>query len=191
MNQQELLAKFEELGVLLNGHFKLTSGLHSKQYMQCAKLFECPKQAGEVLKHLITHLPEGIETVIAPAIGGVTVGYEIARQLGCRFVFAERQDGKMTFRRGFQLTPSEKVIAVEDVITTGGSVKEVIDLAKESGAEVLGVATVVDRSQGKADFDMPLTSLITMEIEVFEPESCPLCAEGMEIQSPGSRQQTK
>lgn len=191
MTDQELLAKFEELGVLLTGHFKLTSGLHSKQYMQCAKLFEYPKQAGEVLEHLISQLPEGIETIIAPAIGGITVGYEVARQLGCRFIFTERQDGKMTFRRGFGLKPGEKVLAIEDVITTGGSVKEVIDLARESGADVLGVTTVVDRSQAKAEFDIPLTSLVTMEIEVFEPGNCPLCADGIEIQSPGSRAQNK
>lgn len=191
MTNQELLAKFEELGVLLTGHFKLTSGLHSKQYMQCAKLFEYPKQAQEILEHLISKLPQGIDTVVAPAIGGITVGYEVAGQLGCRFIFAERQDGKMTFRRGFQLKSGEKILAIEDVITTGGSVKEVIDLARESGAEVLGVATVVDRSQGKAEFDVPLTSLVTMEIEVFAPEKCPLCAEGREIQSPGSRGQKK
>lgn len=187
MTNQELLAQFQSLGVLQTGHFKLTSGLHSEQYMQCAKLFEYPGKAGEVVGALLPQLPETIETVVAPAIGGITVGYELARLLGCRFVFAERQDGNMTFRRGFTLRPGEKVLAVEDVVTTGGSVQEVVDLAKESGAEVLGVATIVDRSQGKATFGVPFYPLVSMGITVYHPDACPLCREGVALQAPGSR----
>lgn len=187
MTNQELLAEFQRLGVLQTGHFKLTSGLHSEQYMQCAKLFEYPREAEKVVEALVSKLPNGIDTVIAPAIGGVTVGYELARLLGCRFIFAERQDGKMTFRRGFALRPSERALAVEDVVTTGGSVQEVVDLARESGAEVLGVATIVDRSQGKADFGVPFYPLVSAEIKIYEPDECPLCNQGIALQAPGSR----
>lgn len=187
MKNHKLLQEFHELGVLQTGHFKLTSGLHSEQYMQCAKLFEYPQTASEIVKTLIPKLPGEIDTVIAPAIGGVTVGYELARLLGCRFIFAERQDGNMTFRRGFMLQPGEKVLAVEDVVTTGGSVQEVVDLARDCGAEVLGVAAIVDRSQGKANFGVAFSALVHMEITVYDPKSCPLCAKGLPLQSPGSR----
>ncbi|NMB19748.1 MAG: orotate phosphoribosyltransferase [Firmicutes bacterium] len=187
MTNQELLAVFARLGVLQTGHFELTSGLHSEQYMQCARLFEYPREASDVVEALQAQLPEGIETVIAPAIGGITVGYELARLLGCRFIFAERQENKMAFRRGFTLTVGERVLAVEDVVTTGGSVREVVELARVSGAEVLGVATIVDRSQGQADFGVPFYPLMSTEIRVFDPEQCPLCEAGVALQSPGSR----
>lgn len=187
MNENKLLDIFKDLGVLQTGHFQLTSGLHSGQYIQCAKLFEYPERASEVLSLLLPQLPQGTETIVAPAVGGITVGYELARLLGRRFVFAERQQGKMAFRRGFALAPGEKVLAVEDVITTGGSVQEVIDLARQAGAQVLGVAAVVDRSAGQAQFDVSLTSLLQVEIEVYQPEQCPLCAEGIPLSQPGSR----
>lgn len=187
MTNQELLAQFQELGVLQTGHFRLTSGLHSEHYMQCAKLFEYPKKAAEVVARLLPKLPTGIDTVIAPAIGGVTVGYELARLLGCRSIFAERQEGRMAFRRGFALKPGERILVVEDVVTTGGSVQEVVDLAMECGAEILGVAAVVDRSQGRADFGVPFYPLLSMEITVYHPETCPLCVQGVPLQSPGSR----
>ncbi|MCK9525290.1 MAG: orotate phosphoribosyltransferase [Limnochordia bacterium] len=182
-----MLAEFEKLGVLQTGHFKLTSGLHSEQYMQCAKLFEHPREAAKVVEALLAKLPNGVETVIAPAIGGITVGYELARLLGCRFIFAERQDGTMTFRRGFAVRTGERVLAVEDVVTTGGSVREVVDLARDFGAEVLGVAAVVDRSQGKADFGVPFYPLVRADIRVYDPEQCPLCGAGVALQTPGSR----
>ncbi len=188
MTNLKIITVFQKLGVLQKGHFQLTSGLHSPEYMQCAKLFEYPKKASQVLQELLPRLPQDIETIIAPAIGGITVGYEMARLLGCRFVFAERQEGQMTFRRGFALSPGERVLAVEDVITTGGSVREVIDLAKEAQAQVLGVASVVDRSQGKANFGVPFVSLITMEIKTYEPDHCPLCAKQVPLNRPGSRQ---
>lgn len=187
MSERKLLHTFKEKGVLQTGHFQLTSGLHSGQYIQCAKLFEFPQQAAQVLKELLPQLPQGTETIVAPAIGGITVGYELARLLGCRFIFAERQDGRMAFRRGFSLTPGEKVLAVEDVITTGGSVQEVIDLARESQAQVLGVAAVVDRSAGRTEFDVSLVSLLQLEIEVHQSAECPFCAEGIPLTQPGSR----
>lgn len=187
MTNQEMLAKLEELDVLQQGHFKLTSGLHSEQYMQCAKLFEYPLAAAEIVANLVIKLPEGIETIISPAIGGITVGYELARQLGVRFIFAERQEGKMTLRRGFSLKAGEKVLAVEDVVTTGGSVQEVVNLAREYGAELLGVAALVDRSQGQADFGLPFYPLAKMQIKIYDPKDCPLCAKELPLNSPGSR----
>lgn len=187
MTKQEVLEIFAELGVLQTGHFQLTSGLHSEQYMQCAKLFEYPQRAGEIVESLLPQLPTGIETVVAPAIGGITVGYELAKLLGCRFIFAERQGGQMTFRRGFSLKPGERVLAVEDVVTTGGSIKEVMELARECGADILGVATIVDRSQGQVDFGVPFRSLLSVGIKAHEPTTCPLCAQGIPLHAPGSR----
>ena len=186
MTNEALLEEFQRLGVLQTGHFQLTSGLHSEQYMQCAKLFEYPR-ASRIMQALLPKLPGGIETVIAPAIGGITVGYELASLLGCRFIFAERQDGKMVVRRGFALEPGEKVLAVEDVVTTGGSVQEVVDLARGSKAQILGVAALVDRSRGPADFQVPFYSLVQMEIAVYDPTDCPLCTKGVALQAPGSR----
>lgn len=187
MNKSKLLHTLIEMGVLQQGHFQLTSGLHSKQYIQCAKLFEYPQQAAEVLNDFLPRLAQGTETIAAPAIGGITVGYELARLLGCRFVFAERRDGKMAFRRGFALAPGEKVLVVEDVVTTGGSMQEVVDLARRCGAKVLGVAAVVDRSGGRSKVDLPVTSLLSLEIEVYKPADCPLCAKGIALDQPGSR----
>lgn len=187
MNESKLLHTLIEMGVLQIGHFQLTSGLHSERYIQCAKLFEYPRRAAEVLKEFLPQLPQGTETIATPAIGGITVGYELARLLGSRFVFAERKDGKMAFRRGFSLTPGERVLVVEDVITTGGSAQEVIDLAREWGAQVLGVAAVVDRSGGRSQVDIPVTSLLRLEIEVYQPADCPLCAKMIPLAQPGSR----
>ncbi|HKM18383.1 MAG: orotate phosphoribosyltransferase [Firmicutes bacterium] len=187
MTGQELLAKFRELGALKTGHFQLTSGLHSGQYMQCAAIFEYPKAASEIIKLLIPKLPQDIDTVIAPAIGGINLGYEVARALQCRFVFTEREQGKMALRRGFTLTAGEKVLVVEDVVTTGGSVREVIEIARCHGCLVQVVACLVDRSQGKVDFPAPFIPLMRMEIETFQPDQCPLCAANLPITKPGSR----
>lgn len=187
MSEAKILKVFKELGVLQNGHFQLTSGLHSQEYVQCAKLFEYPRQAGEVLESFLPWLPQGTETIIAPAIGGITVGYELARLWDRRFLFAERREGRMTFRRGFELKPGEKVLVAEDVITTGGSVQEVIDLAKASQAEILGVAVLVDRSCRQVDFGVSLSSLLKLDMKVYRPEECPLCARNLPLNQPGSR----
>ncbi len=187
MTREELLALFEELGALQTGHFQLTSGLHSGQYVQCAAVFEHPKIAGRIVKQLLNRIPKDVDTVIAPAIGGITLGYETARSLGCRFIFAERENGVMTLRRGFSLKPQEKVLIVEDVVTTGGSVKEVLEIAWSYHCKILGVASLVDRSHGKADFGVPFTSLLTLTIETYKPQDCPLCATGEPITKPGSR----
>ncbi|HHY10651.1 MAG TPA: orotate phosphoribosyltransferase [Firmicutes bacterium] len=186
MNKKGLLASLHKLGVIQTGHFRLTSGLHSPEYVQCAKLFERPQKASLVLQDLLDRLPGGIETVIAPAIGGITVGYELARLLKCRFIFAERENGRMALRRGFKISAGEKLLVAEDVVTTGGSVREVIDLIKTNGGSVLGVAAVMDRSGGQAAFRVPFWAAAELNIEVYEPASCPLCAADMPLTKPGS-----
>jgi len=189
MTKEEIQKLFKDLGVLLTGHFKLTSGRHSDKYLQCAKLMQYPTETEKVCKHLKKSLKDlDIETVIGPAIGGVNLSYEMARALGCRSIFAERDaEGKMTFRRGFTLKPKEKVLVVEDVVTTGGSVKEVIDLAKDHEADVVAVAALVDRSGKKVDFGVPAHYLLEIEVKSYLPEECPLCKKGLPIEKPGSR----
>lgn len=187
MKRQEIIEFIKEIGVLQEGHFKLTSGLHSKQYMQCAKVFEQPKNAEKLVTALKKSLPSNIDTVIAPAIGGICMGYELAHTLGSRFIFAERQNGQMTLRRGFKLSPGERVLIAEDVVTTGGSVKEVLEIAREAGCDPIGVTALVDRSNGSVDFGIPFYPLLKMEVAAYQPKECPLCQQGMAIDKPGSR----
>jgi orotate phosphoribosyltransferase len=187
MNKDQIIGFMKEIGVLQNGHFKLTSGLHSNQYMQCAAIFKLPAYAEKLVTLLKEQLPKEVDTVITPAIGGILMGYELARALECNSIFAERQNGIMTLRRGFHLNPGEKVLVAEDVVTTGGSVKEVLEIVKTAGCEVVGVAALVDRSNGKADFGVPFFRLLEMDITTYRPEECPLCKQGLAIDKPGSR----
>lgn len=189
LDQKEILQIFMDTGALLRGHFLLTSGKHSAQYMQCAQVLQYPRQAAQLGAELAAQFAgTGIETVIGPAMGGILVAHEVGRALGVKAIFTERQNGVMTLRRGFTLSPGQKVLVVEDVITTGGSVREVIAIVKEAGAIPVGVGVLVDRSGGKADFDgLLLHSLLQMNIEAFEPENCPLCAQGLPWEKPGSR----
>ncbi len=189
LTRDEIMQVFKDTGALLQGHFLLTSGKHSAQYMQCAQVLQYPEKAAALGKELGAKF-EGsdIDTVIAPAVGGIIVAHEVGRALDVKAIFTERLNGEMTLRRGFGLSPGEKVLVVEDVITTGGSVKEVIRVVKEAGAIPVGVGVLVDRSGGMADFEgLPIHSLIQMNIEVFEPETCPLCAQGLPAEKPGSR----
>ena len=185
----EIMAIFKESGALRQGHFVLTSGKHSAQYMQCAQVLQYPWLAatlGEALARCFTGVE--VETVVGPAMGGIIVAHEVGRTLGVKALFAERQDGKMTLRRGFALKPGEKVLVVEDVITTGGSVQEVLAMVKALGAVPVGVGVLVDRSGGQANFaGLPFHSLLSMPIEAFSPEDCPLCAQGIPREKPGSR----
>lgn len=187
MTSQELLQEFIELGALKEGHFQLTSGLHSQQYVQCAAVFEYPNKAEKIVAELVKKLPRDLDTVIAPAVGGINLGYEVAKALNCRFIFAEREQGKMTLRRGFHLQPQERVLVVEDVVTTGGSVQEILEIAKNNYCRVQAVASLVDRSGGKVDFKAPYFSLLKLEIETYSPENCSLCKAGVPIMKPGSR----
>ncbi len=186
MNKEEILKIFKETGVMLEGHFLLTSGRHSDRYMQCAKLFVDPKISEKFAKQLADKF-SGIDIVAGPAVGGIILAYEVARQLGVGNVFFERQDGKMTLRRGFEIPEGAKVLVVEDVVTTGGSVKEVIEEVKKLGAEVAAVGSIVDRSNGKVDFGVPFEAVLSMEVVSYEEDDCPLCKQGMPAVKPGSR----
>lgn len=185
---EEILRLFRDTGALLEGHFQLTSGLHSPQYFQCAKILQYPEHAAmlsEMAREKFAVRKPGV--VIAPAVGGIIVAHEVARHLSARALFAERQDGKMNLRRGFQIDRDEKILVCEDVVTTGGSVQEVIDLVRAFGGEVVGVFCIVDRSAGKANFGVPLVSTLQLAPETFKPEACPLCAAGGKAEKPGSR----
>lgn len=188
MKREEIINIFKEAGVLLEGHFLLTSGRHSKQYLQCAKLFQLPKYSEVISKELADKFKDAeIDVVIGPAIGGIILAYEVAKQLNVKNVFAERENGQMTLRRGFSINEGDKVLVVEDVVTTGGSVKEVIDIVKEMKGEVVGVGSVVDRSSNNRKFDEELKSVIKFEIETFSSDECPMCKENIPVVKPGSR----
>ncbi len=187
MTELNVLELFSRLSVLKEGHFRLTSGRHSAKYMQCAALFEHPREAERVVAELLPKLPDAVDAVAAPAIGGILMGYETARALGVRSVFAEREEGRMTLRRGFSVQPGEKILLVEDVVTTGGSVREVMELLSEAGAKIVAVASIVDRSGGTAAFGVPFIPLVSVAIETYTPEECPLCRAGQPIVKPGSR----
>ena len=182
---------FKESGAIFEGHFKLTSGLHSGVYMQCAKLLQYPDRADRLARAAAGILSKDIDigkvdTVISPAVGGILWGYMLAFRIEKKMIFTERADGEMKLRRGFDLKSGEKVIIAEDVITTGGSVKEVIKICEDRGAEVAGVISIVDRNSG-IDFGYPYYNMLKIDIEIFEPEKCPMCHKGQEIVYPGSR----
>ena len=188
----DLLDVFVERGALLEGHFLLSSGLHSPRYLQCARVLMDPPLATRLGADLGARLREAVGgqapgAVVAPALGGVLVAHEVARALGCRGLFTERQDGVMTLRRGFTLAPGETVIVVEDAITTGKSTREVMDAMASAGARVIAVGSIVDRSTGAIDFGVPLRSLMRLEVPTYSADACPLCATGPPPVKPGSR----
>jgi len=188
MDSQYFLDIFRQTGALLDGHFKLTSGLHSDTYFQCAKVLQHPEHLTTICKGIADHFNGcKIDKVISPAIGGIVVGTETGRQLGVTTVFAERKEGKMTLRRGFEITRGEQVLVVEDVITTGGSVAEVIEIVREHGGEIAGVGTVVDRSNGNVRLVDNQFSILSLEVRSYQPDECPLCKQGIPIDAPGSR----
>jgi len=188
VTEKEILGLFEKSGALLKGHFKLSSGLHSEKYLQCALILQYPDIAERLSKALANKFSaEKIDVVIGPALGGVTLAYEAARALGVRGLFTERQNGKMVLRRGFSISRGEKVLVVEDVVTTGGSTKEVIDLVKSFGADVVGVGSIIDRSGAGIDFGAPFRSLAKVNVETFEEKDCLLCKKSIPVTKPGSR----
>ena len=189
MTEKEVLGLFEKSGALLRGHFKLSSGLHSEKYLQCALVLQYPGIAEKLSKALADKFSaEKIDVVIGPALGGVTLAYEVARAIGSRGLFTERQDGKMVLRRGFSISKGEKVLVVEDVVTTGGSTKEVIELVKSFGANIVGVGSIIDRSSvAGIDFGAPFKPLAKVAVETFEEDKCPLCKNQTPITKPGSR----
>jgi len=190
LSKEQAVKIFTESGALMEGHFKLTSGRHSNRYMQCAQVLQYPAYTEELARHLAEKFAgEKIDYVVGPAMGGIIVSYEVARQLKVPSMFTERQDGQMSLRRGFKIGTGDRVLVVEDVVTTGGSVVEVMDVVRKLGGEIAGVGVLVDRSAGKVDFGVPLQSVLSMDIESWEADSCPLCKAGQgEAVKPGSRQ---
>ncbi|MDD3667071.1 MAG: orotate phosphoribosyltransferase [Bacteroidales bacterium] len=189
LTNERVVEVLKEAGVLLEGHFLLTSGKHSNKYLQCAKIFKNTKYSEELCAELASFfINDKVDVVIGPAMGAVQMAYEVSRTLACPNIFAEREDGKLTLRRGFEILPGQRVLVVEDVITTGGSVVEVIDIVKDAGGIVVGVGVIVDRSGGKIDFGVPLKSVISMNVEAWEASECPICKEGkIPLVKPGSR----
>lgn len=188
LSAEEILKIFKDCGALLEGHFLLSSGLHSSQYLQCALVLQYPTHAERLCSMLSRHFAgQGIQVVAAPALGGIVVAYEVARALGARALFTERVEGQMTLRRGFQIQPGERTLVVEDVITTGGSTREVMAAVEEHGGVVVGVGSLVDRSGG-VHLGVKQHALLHLNIPNYPPEACPLCREGKPLMKPGSRQ---
>ena len=191
MTEDEVLAEFRASQALLEGHFLLSSGRHSAYYLQCARVLMDPERAGRLALALVQKLPRElrsqVEKVVSPAMGGIIIGHEVGRALGVRALFAERQDGALTLRRGFVIAENDRVLVVEDVLTTGGSTRETMQVAKASGARVVGAASIVNRSAGPPDVDVPFASLLDVDLPTHEPGSCPLCAQGLPVVKPGSR----
>lgn len=188
MTREEIIEIFKKCGAMLEGHFLLTSGRHSDSYLQCALVLQYPDQAEKLAKELVNSLPkQSIDLVVGPAIGGITIAYEVARQLGTPAIFAERENDSMTLRRGFQIPAGAKVLVVEDVITTGGSVMEVAALVEELGGEVVGIASIVNSSNGKVELGYPYYSILPLEVISYLAEECPLCQKGIPVVKPGSR----
>ncbi len=188
MTQDELLRLFRQSGALLEGHFALSSGLHSPGYLQCALVLQRPADAsalGDALAAL--GRPQAPTVVLSPALGGIVIGHEVARGLGVRAIFAERQDGRLVLRRGFSLGPEDRVLVVEDVVTTGGSTRETMEVARTAGARVVGAAAIVDRSGSRVELDVPFHALMRLDLATYDPADCPLCAQGQPVAKPGSR----
>ncbi|PIQ82654.1 MAG: orotate phosphoribosyltransferase [Candidatus Omnitrophica bacterium CG11_big_fil_rev_8_21_14_0_20_64_10] len=188
MRPSEVSRIFRASDAWQTGHFELTSGKHSQDYFQCAKVLQYPTLASRLCEALAEPFFVDEPTcVAAPAMGGILVGYESARHLGVRSIFAERKEGKLQFRRSFQVGPQDRVLVVEDVVTTGGSVHEVVTLARDAGATVVGIGAFVDRSGGWASFDVKFHALLSLQVKTFDRDNCPLCKEGVPLVKPGSR----
>lgn len=188
-----VLGAFYETGAYLRGHFRLTSGLHSPEYLQCALVLQHPRFAEHFGRMLASEFRRvepalNVSVVASPAIGGLIIGHEVARALGARFIFTERDaGGRMVLRRGFSVDPGETAVVVEDVVTTGGSSREVIDILKDAGARVLAAGSIIDRSGGSADLGVPRVALKTLEVVAYREEDCPMCRAGSPVVKPGSR----
>lgn len=188
MNSEEILEHFKQSGALLEGHFILSSGLHSPNYLQCALALQQPSDAAEFGRAIAAHFAdENIETVASPAIGGLIIGFAVAQALNVRFIWTERENGVMTVRRGFSVKENERILVVEDVITTGGSTRECIEALEKNGASVVAAASIIDRSGGAADVGVPRIALASLEVPSYKTEDCPMCAKGEIAVKPGSR----
>lgn len=188
MTEQKVLELMKELGALHRGHFQLSSGRHSDTYFQCARILQFPELARELGAALAEFFAdETCDVVVSPALGGILIGHELARAVGRRFVFAERKDGELMIRRGFELDPGEKVIICEDVVTRGTSLLEVVKVVEEAGGKVVGLTSIIDRTGGEVELPLPLHSLARVKVETWEADDCPLCRDGQPVTKPGSR----
>ena len=188
MTKEQIIDMLKEAQVLLEGHFLLTSGRHSDKYMQCAKIFQYAKYSEPLCRELAEQYKnDHIDVVIGPAVGAVQMAYEVGKQLGVKNIFAERENGVMTLRRGFTIEPGQRVLIVEDVVTTGGSVREVMQVVQDCGGVVAGIGSIVDRTGGSIDFGVPYKSAFSMDITSYEAEECPICETGAPLVKPGSR----
>jgi orotate phosphoribosyltransferase len=189
MQQKDALDLYRRTGAYLEGHFRLSSGLHSPGYMQSALVLQHPSNAASLGEGIAAHVRSWqANVVLSPALGGLIIGHEVARALGVRAIFAERAGGSaLTLRRGFSLAPTDRVLVVEDVLTTGKSTRETIDVAREAGAEVVGAAAIVNRSGGAIDVGVPSFALVSLDVPAYDPDECPLCAKGVPVVKPGSR----
>lgn len=188
MTDDDVLDLFRKSGALLEGHFRLSSGLHSNRYLQSALVLQHPEFAtslGQAIAERVRELKPNV--VLSPALGGIVIGQEVGRALGVRAIFAERQDARLMLRRGFTMSRAERAVVVEDVITTGGSTRETMDVAFAAGAEVVGAASIIDRGTQGGRLNVPLFALVTLEVPLYDPESCPMCARGEPVVKPGSR----
>jgi orotate phosphoribosyltransferase len=192
MLDTDLLTMFRRSGALLEGHFRLSSGLHSSGYLQCALVLQHPRDAEAIGAAVGAKVRSfGATTVLSPALGGIVIGQEVARALNIRALFAERHDGTLMLRRGFTLSPDDKVLIVEDVVTTAGSTRETMDVARQAGAQIVGACAIVDRSGGKHALDVPFASLLSVHLVTHSESDCPMCRQGVPLSKPGSRPGTK
>jgi orotate phosphoribosyltransferase len=191
LQSEEVIQKFRETGALLEGHFVLTSGLHSALYLQSALVLQHPRAAEDLGRAIAERFQaENIQTVASPAIGGLIIGHEVARALGARFIWTERENGKMVLRRGFSVSPGESVLVVEDVVTTGGSTRETVLALQANGADVVAAASIIDRSSGQAEVGVPRIALATLDVPAVDPAACEACKRGEPAIKPGSRKAT-
>jgi orotate phosphoribosyltransferase len=185
---EDVIERFRATGALLEGHFVLSSGLHSVNYLQCALVLQHPADAESFGRAIAAHFKQdNIQLVAAPAIGGIVIGHEVARELGARFIWTERENGKMTLRRGFSVSPGERTIVVEDVVTTGGSTRDTVNALRGAGADVIAAASIIDRSAGDADVGVPRIALATLNVPSVDSSICELCKRGEPAIKPGSR----
>lgn len=188
MNERYFYELLEKTGVILEGHFLLTSGRHSGRFLQCSQVMQYPEHLSKICQHMAEpFFNRDIEVVIGPAMGGVILAYEMARLLGARAIYAEHAADAMVLKRGFRVGKGEKALVVEDTVTTGGSVKKVIDLLEAARAEIIGISAIIDRTAGKVDFGLPFQSLLGIAVKSYLPEECPLCRSGIALQMPKAR----
>ena len=188
MRTEDVIERFRATGALLEGHFVLTSGLHSANYLQCALVLQHPEEAERLGWAIAEQFQQDhIQLVASPAIGGIVIGHEVARKLGARFIWTERENGEMTLRRGFSVTRGERTLVVEDVVTTGGSTRDTVNALQAAGANVVAAASIIDRSAGDADVGVPRIALATLNVPSVDPSICELCKRGEVAVKPGSR----